>query len=213
MKKVVLSAVLIATLSGCATVPLTSSVGSAYRGKSITYAVREKPYFSVTTTGIAVFGPLGSLVTADKGNKIIRENDVPDPATTIGATLVNDLATKYGLVVKQPTKRASSWKTAQVASDYSNADLVLDVQTHKWGFVYFPMDWNNYHIMYQAKLKLIDTKKVVELASSSVSYDSKKYNSQHPSYDQLINNKAAGLKQELKKAESHCIIDFRKRVF
>ncbi|MBT8046570.1 MAG: hypothetical protein KJN67_05340 [Pontiella sp.] len=214
MKKVIIGGVLIATLSGCATktVPLTSSVGNAYRGKTITYAVHEKPSFSAMTADKAMFGAIGGVAMINKGNKIIRENNVPDPAATIGATLVNDLAIKYGLVVKQPTKRTSSTKTEQVASDYRNADLVLDVQTKNWGFAYFPMDWDNYRIMYGAKLKLIDTRTVTELASGSVSYDSKKSNGKHPSYGQLINNQAAGLKQELKKAQTHSIIDFRKRI-
>lgn len=212
MKIVIISAVLIATLSGCATktIPLTSSVGSAYRGKSITYAVHEeKPSFYAMTAGKSMCGGAGAAAMVCEGNEIIRENNVPDPAVTISATLVNDLATKYDLVVIQPTKKTSSTKTAQVASDYGNADLVLDVKTKSWGFAYLPMNWNNYRIMYNAKLKLIDTKKTVELASRSVSYNSINDN-KHPSYNQLIDNDAVGLKQELEKAKTHCIIDFRK---
>ncbi len=164
------------------------------------------------TADKAMFGAIGGAAMISKGNKIIRENNVPDPAATIGATLVNDLATKYSLVIKQPTIQTSSTKTAEIASDYRNADLVLDIQTRNWGFVYLPMDWDNYRILYSAKLKLIDTKKVAELASGSASYDSKKSNSHHPSYEQLIDNEAAGLKQELLKAQSHCITDFRQRI-
>ena len=169
MKKLIISAILIATLSGCATktIPLSPNVGNAYRGKSITYAVREKPSFSAMTAGKAMFGAIGGAAMVVKGNEIVRENNVPDPATTIGATLVNDLATKYGLIVKKPTKRTSSKKPTQVASDYSNADLVLDVRTKGWGFVYFPMDWNNYRILYNDELFLIDTAKSEVVASGS----------------------------------------------
>jgi hypothetical protein len=214
MKRIIIAGVLIVTLTGCATktVPLTSSVGNAYRGKSITYAIHEVPSFSAMTADKAMFGALGGAAMISKGNKIIRENEVPDPAATIGATLVNDLAIKYGLIIKQPTKRTSSKKTEQVASDYRHADLVLDVQTRGWGFAYFPMDWNNYHIMYTAKLKLIDTKKATELAIGSFAYDSKD-NKKHPTYGQLTNNKAERLKQELKKAQTQCIIESRQRIF
>jgi len=215
MNKLIISAILIATLSGCATktIPLTSSVGNAYRGKSITYAVRETPSFSAMTAGKAMFGAVGGAAMVVKGNEIVRENHVPDPAITIGATLVNDLATKYGLIVKKPIKRTSSKKPTQVASDYSNADLVLDVRTKGWGFVYFPMDWNNYRILYNDELFLIDTAKSEVIASGSSKYDSAKVNSSHPSYEKLINNQAAGLKQELKKAQSHSINEFRRNIF
>ena len=214
MKKVIIGTVLVAMLSGCATktVPLPSSVGSAYRGKTITYAIHEKPSFSAMTADKAMFGAIGGVAMITKGNKIIRENEVPDPAATIGATLVNDLATKYGLVVTQPKKRTSSKKTEQVASDYRDADLVLDVQTRGWGFAYFPMDWNNYYIGYTAKLKLIDTQQVTEIATGSFAYDSKD-SPKHPSYDQLISKKAEGLKKELIKARNQCSSESRQRSF
>lgn len=214
MKNMIIAGLLIAILSGCTTktVPLSSSVGSTYRGKSITYAMHETPSFSATTAGKAMFGGIGAAGMISKGNKIVQENEVPDPAAMIGATLVDDLAAKYGLIVKKPTMITESKKSEQIASDYHDADLVLDVQTRNWGFGYFPVDWNNYFIMYTAKLKLIDTHTKTELATGSFVYDSKD-NHQHPSYDQLIDNKAAGLKTELKKAEAECISEFRQRIF
>lgn len=222
MKKIIIAGVLIATLTGCATktVPLTSNVGNAYRGKSITYSLHEKPSFSAMTADKAMLGGLGGAIggaiggasMTSKGNKIISENEVPDPAEIIGATLVNDLATKYGLIVKQPNVRSSSNNMNAIALDYSDADLVLDVQTRSWGFAYLPMDWNNYWISYTAKLRLIDTKTGDELATGSFAYDSRD-NAEHPSYEQLVNNKAAGLKQELIKAQDQCILESRQRIF
>lgn len=214
MNKVIIGAVLVATLSGCATktVPLTSNIGSAYRGKTITYSVHEQPDFTAFTADKAMFGAIGGASAVSKGNKIITENKVPDPATIIGATLVNDLATKYGVVVKQPTKGTLSKKPEEIASDYNDADLVLDVQTRNWGFFYFPLDWDNYYIMHSAKLQLIDTKNGSVIASGSFAYDSKD-NGRHPSYGQLTNNEAAGLKVELIKARNQCIIEFRQRIF
>lgn len=214
MKKAIIAGILIATLSGCATktVPLSSSTGSKYRGESITYSMHKTPSFSAMTAGKAAFGALGGVAVIDKGNEIIQENGVQDPAATIGATLVHDLAKKYGLIIKQPTVTTSSKKAGVIASDYSNADLVLDVQTRGWGFAYFPMDWNNYYVMYTAKLQLIDTSSGEAIATGSFAYDSK-YNTVHPSYDQLISNQAVGLKNEIRKARDQCIIEFRQRIF
>lgn len=214
MKKAIIAATLVSLLSGCATknIPLTTNVGSAYRGKTITYSVHETCDFTAFTADKAMFGAIGGVTAVSKGNKLISENQISDPSATIGATLVNDLASKYGLIVKQPTKRTSSKKTEQIAQDYRDADLVLDVQTRNWGFFYFPTDWSHYYIMYSAKLQLIDTKQSKALASGSFSYDSKD-NSKYPSYGQLTNNNAEGLKQEIIKARDQCIIESRQRIF
>ncbi len=214
MKRFIFGIGLILTLGGCATktVLLTPSIGSAYRGKSITYTVREVPDFSAMTAGKGMFGAIGSVAMVSKGNKIIQKNEVPDPAIAIATSLVNDLATKYELTVKRPNKKTESKNAEEIAFNYRDSDLVLDVQTFNWGFVYLPLDWNNYRILYICKLKLIDTKKQTVIASGKFQYDS--YESGvYPSYDQLMNNKAEGLKRELKKAEKECITDFRERIF
>lgn len=214
MKKAIIGGLLIATLSGCATktIPLSSSVGGEYRGKSITFSVHEKPSFTATTADKAMFGAIGSIGMISKGNQIVEENSIPDPAVMIGSALVDDLAAKYSLIVIKSDMITESRKAEQIASDYNDADLVLDVQTLYWGFSYLPMDWDNYRIIYTAKLKLIDTQKSTELASGSYAYDSKD-SGYYPSFDQLINNKADGLKTELKKAEAECIAEFRQRIF
>lgn len=214
MNRLIVGMGLISILSGCATktVPLNPNAGSAYRGKSITYAIHETPDFSAMTAGMATFGGIGGAAMVGKGNKIIRENEVPDPARAIAAVLVNDLATEYGLLVMLPNKKTHAKNPEGIASDYRESDLVLDVQTFNWGFAYFPLDWNNYRILYVCKLKLIDTEKQTVLAVGKFKYDSKD-SGVYPSYDQLMNNKAEGLKMELKKAEEKCIADFRKRIF
>ncbi len=214
MKTILVVLMLITTTMGCATKtePLASSVGRRYEGKTITFSQRKQPAFFAHTAGKAQLGIVGPALMFDKGNEIIRENEVPDPAITIGKTLVNDLATQYGLIVIQPSSQASSFETTQTASDYSKVDLVLDVQSRGWGFGYLPLDWSNYYVRYAAKLLLIDTKSATEIASGSCAYDSKD-NAIHPSYDSLIDNGATGLKNELKKAEKQCIFEFRQRIF
>lgn len=214
MKRIFLAGLLIATLSGCATktVPFSARSGGQYRGKTITYSLHETPSFSAMTAGKAAFGGLGGAAMVSKGNKIVLENDIQDPAPTIGATLVNDLASKHGMIVKQPAVRTASKKADVIAADYSDSDLVLDVQTRGWGFAYFPVDWNNYYVMYTAKVQLIDTASGESLAEGSFAYDSKDSVS-HPSYEQLLNNQAAMLKTQLLKARDQCITEFRQRIF
>jgi hypothetical protein len=66
--------------------------------------------------------------------------------------------------------------------------------------------------MYSAKMRVIDTKKRSLLAEGFCSRVPEKSESA-PSYDQLLENQAARLKQELKVAAEHCIDEFRAKVF
>lgn len=166
---------------------------------------------------MGAFGAIGGALAGESmqsaGNKIIAQNEVTDPAPTIGITLATDLANKYGLKLVHPATAASGKKLAQVAQTYAQqADLVLDVQTRGWGFSYFPVDWNNYYIFYGAKLKLIDTKATEEIAVSSFMYDSKD-ESNPPSKDQLLANNATVLKQKITTAQNQCIYETRQRIF
>ncbi|MEN7973303.1 MAG: hypothetical protein ABFR47_05665 [Verrucomicrobiota bacterium] len=214
MKKLIVGTILVALMNGCATrnVALNPAKAALYRGKTITYSVHEKPSFSAMTAGKAGFGALGAAGMNSAGNKLVQENKVPDPAVRIADTLAKDLAGMYNLSVIRPEKRAESRKPAKVAAEHSYGDIVLDVQTKNWMFCYMPLDWNNYRVMYAAKLKLIDTKTAEVLASASYVYNSKD-SGVYPSYDELTDNQAAGLKRFLKKAEVECISEMRERIF
>ncbi|MBN2785892.1 MAG: hypothetical protein JXR25_13805 [Pontiellaceae bacterium] len=214
MKNLLLTVMIVLICSGCATknVALKSDIGNAYQGKSITYTHHEVPDFSAMTADKAMFGGLGGPSMVSKGNKIVQENGVPDPAISIASSLANDLAAKYALTVKPPKQKTDFKKPAELAKQYNYADLVLDVQTFNWGFSYLPMNWSSYRILYFSRLKLIDTKTAEVIASGAFNYDSKD-SGFYPSYGQLTNNKADGLKNELKKAEKACIENYKDRIF
>lgn len=215
-KTLLLSAAMVAFLSGCATktVQLESSTGSAYRGKIITYSMYEKPpAFMASSAGKAAFGALGAGAMLTKGNALVKDNNIQDPAATIGVTIATDLAQKYGLTLVHPPHVLTENNLSEVAASYANtADLVLDVQSRGWGYSYFPLDWNNYYIIYSAKLRLIDTKQAKELAVGSFAYDSQD-DPTPPTNEELLLNGAAGLKAELVKAQNQCILETRQRIF
>jgi hypothetical protein len=106
---------------------------------------------------------------------------------------------------------ARSTNPAELARQYSGADLLLDVQTVNWGFAYFPTDWNNYRVIYSAKARLIDTKTRKVLAEGFCSRVPEKTDDA-PSHEELLANQAARLKQELEAAADHCISEFRAKV-
>jgi hypothetical protein len=209
--------VLLALLSSAcvSTKNAKADIATLKAGDYRTYTVsnREKPSFSAMTAGKAAIGGLiGAAAMIAAGNNIVRENEVPDPAVYIGQMLSDTLARNLELQPAQTQgKVAKTGKPGELAKLYANSGLLIDVQTINWSFVYFPTDWNNYRVIYSAKLRLIDTrngKLLGEGFCSSVPED--KTNA--PTRDQLLADKAAVLKSELQKAAEHCVKQFHTNV-
>jgi hypothetical protein len=206
----------VALLSGCVStkiVPIKESDVATLQGGAIAITTREKPAFAVMTAGKAMFGAIGGAAMVIAGNNLIKENSVEDPAVHISNELIKGFAeTNAMTVVPTGSVIATTMKPAELAKQYPNADVLLDVQTVNWSFAYFPMDWNSYHVIYSAKVRVIDVKKSKLLAEGFCSRVPEKTDSA-PSYDQLVQNGAAGLKKELAIAAEHCIKEFRSKVF
>ncbi len=203
------------TLTGCVStkvVPIQQERMANLKGSTITVTTREKPSFGATTAGKASFGLLGAAAMISAGNEIVKKNAVEDPAGSIARELANSFASANAMTVV-PTEGvlAKGTNPAELARQYSGADLLLDVQTVNWGFAYFPTDWNNYRVIYSAKARLIDTKTRKVLAEGFCSRVPEKTDDA-PSHEELLANQAARLKQELEAAADHCISEFRAKV-
>lgn len=216
MLKHVVAALLVLLSSACvSTKNMKADAAALKAGDYRTYTIsnREKPSFAAMTAGkAAIGGMIGAAAMIAAGNTIVRENEVPDPAVYIGQTLSETLARNLELQPAETQgKVAKTGKPGELAKLYANSGLLIDVQTVNWSFVYFPMDWNNYRVIYSAKLRLIDTRngKVMgEGFCSRVPED--KANA--PTRDQLLADKAAVLKAELQKAAEHCVTQFQTNV-
>jgi hypothetical protein len=188
------------TLAGCVStkiVPLQQGRMASLQGKTLTVAKHEKPSFGAMTAGKAAFGIIGAAAMIAKGNSIVQENNVEDPAGYIAKELAGDLATTHSLTV--------------VPAD-GGADILLDVRTVNWSFAYFPTDWNSYRVIYSAKLKLTDTRSGKVLAEGFCARIPEKSDGA-PGYEELMADQAARLKQELTAGADHCIAEFRSKVF
>lgn len=215
MMRVVVLVVSVLTLTGCVStkvVPIQQERMANLQGSTITVTTREKPSFGATTAGKASFGLLGAAAMISAGNEIVKKNAVEDPAVAIATELASGFASANAMTVV-PTEGvlAKSTNPAELARQYSKADLVLDVQTVNWGFAYFPTDWNNYRVIYSAKARLIDTRTRKVLAEGFCSRVPEKTDDA-PSHEELLANQAARLKQELEAAAQHCVSEFRSKV-
>ena len=72
------------TFAGCVStkiVPLQQARMASLQGKTLTVAKREKPSFGAMTAGKAAFGMIGAAAMIAKGNSIVQENNIEDPAS------------------------------------------------------------------------------------------------------------------------------------
>ena len=204
-------------LSACVStnnVAVTEDSSARLSGKSILTSKRFKPPFSAITVGTVGFGGVGAAAMLSEGDRIVTENGIEDPATYISETILEDLTDSYQLVnVEQDFGPLNTAKPAGILSHYTNADtdLILDIQTTNWNFVYFPTDWNNYRVIYAAKLRLLDTQSKSVIAEGFCNRTPEKTDSA-PSKDELLADSAFVLKSELRKGANTCISEFRSKV-
>lgn len=195
-------------LGGCVSTRNVKADISALQGnqyRTMTVTAREKPSFAAMTAGKAQFGLIGAAAMIAAGNKIIRENEVADPAVHIGEQLAALVADNLGVqMAGNGGQLASSTKPRELAAQHAGSDLLLDVQTVNWQFAYFPLDWNNYRVIYSAKVRLIDTR-TSRLLAEGFCASLPERSEESPSRDELLDNGAQGLKRELRAAADKCI--------
>jgi hypothetical protein len=205
------SLALMYTLSGCVstkTVAVGQNVLNGFRGATIVASQRGKPTFVAHTARKIMFGLVGAAAAISSGKDIIRDNDVPDPAVYISQALLTDLVRDEGLTSVKDTAATNTMDVAQLAKQYSGADLLIDVQTINWSFVYFPTNWSHYRVIYSAKLRLIDTKHAKLIADSFCARVPEE-TPDAPTREELLDNHAAGLKKQLAVAADFCVQEFR----
>lgn len=215
MKKIVLLTILIAVISGCASLnkqAIDSKTMMELKTQTIALTVRKKPDFSAMTAGKAMFAVLGAVAMISAGNDIVQKNNVSDPANTIAMELAKALEETQGSQLVLPPVMVRKDDIDHVASAIQDAArYVLDVQTTGWGFGYFPTDWNHYRVIYTAKARLIDseTKKVVAEGFCKRIPDT---NTNAPTYDELLANDALLLKKELSIAADECVKSLKREM-
>jgi hypothetical protein len=177
--------------------------------------VYPTPDFAAYTAGKAGFGVIGAALIIKAGNEIIRENAVEDPAIRIGQELAQALTEGHGLQLLASAPPVSqSDDVGALLQTYGDADLILDIKTINWMFIYFPTVWDNYRVLYSARLRVIDRQQKAVIAEGFCSYQPEyEDTNKAPTREDLIGNNAEGLKRELAKAADYCLAFFRTNTF
>ena len=179
---------------------------------TITASHREKPDFAAYTAGKAVFGLIGLSIIYGTGNKIVADNAIDDPAREISARLVKHLSEKLSVeIADSGSLTVATNKVSDISSVYSSTDLVLDVETRNWRFIYYPSNFAKYRVIYSARMRLVDTRAGKILAEGLCSRTPDDIDNA-PSRDALLANSAELLKQELELAADFCTAEFIDKV-
>ena len=186
-------------------VPLDVAKLESSKPQSLVVTARGKPDFSAMTPGKAAFAMLGAAGAISEGNKIVKENNVEDPANYISTEVTKVLSKRFKISsVKRAKKPTQATDATKLANDYPTGGLIVDVQTINWSFIYFPTDWSHFRVIYSAKMRLVDGKSKKMLAEGFCSRVPEKDESS-PTKDQLLANSAARLKKELQISAGDCV--------
>lgn len=203
-------------LSACAStqnVAVAPEVLSAMNGSSLTLIQRESPGFVAMTSGKGMFAVAGVGAAVAAGNKMVRENDVKDPAMAISRSLAASLATDYGLQVQGESDVASTDNVDELVALADGSDYALEVATNGWSYIYDGFSFGDYFVGYSSKLRLIDVSAAKVISSGFCAYDAKKAGKAPVTHETLLAEQAAYIKQELADAASQCIRDFATEIF
>lgn len=197
--------------SGCSTIKtneLTQEESLALKDKSVVISKYSKlPNFLAQTAINVSFGSFGIASAISSGNEMIRNNNIKDPAYLIAKKLSDGLRSNYNVKVVEPDvsiPKKTRGKVVDLANIYSDYDYVLDVNTLRWGTLYFSMDWDSYRLIYSAHVRLIDVKSKQVIAEERCNYDPVYEDTNDaPSYEELENGD--GLRKSLKMSIDYCV--------
>jgi len=206
--KIIILGISLIVFFGCVStknLPLPENTISRETIQSFIVTKRDKPHFIAQTTGKALIGGLvGALAATSAGDELVRENGIEDPAHYIGAEIYETMATRYRTErITDDIALLEDGDLDEIGRLYGAAAYVIDVETTNWGLTYFPTDWNNYRVVYHAKLRIIDPSDKQVLAEGFCSRVPEQ-DKNSPSYKEMIANNAERLKTELKIAADYC---------
>jgi hypothetical protein len=218
-----------ALLGGCGSSgfqPLNRTALRASGPHTVAVAEPESPRLAVQgTTGaapyLAALGGLGGLlvaaaIDANSATKASMTTPLTDPAVRMRAKLAVALAKRFALkIVTRDTFVTRAHQPYELVRDYPGADLVLDIRTAQWGITRVtlgnPTNADHFAGMYSGTLRLVDARSktvIAEATCESVPVDSQDMFT----FDDLLKNDGAQLRNEITSAADYCIDDYTKRV-
>lgn len=171
---------------------------SAYKGQPLHVVTQPPPNFVGATIGDALTHSYGALYGAKDGN---GWNGIPDPASVILGKLKGPLGDKMGTTAGKDLGVPEDDEPDAMAKLAGGTGVVLDVETSTWMADFNMFNPLRYTVTYYGRARLIDAASGKVLSRVACKWDS---GDADPSFDELMANKAAGLKAQFAKAADDC---------
>ncbi len=203
------------TVSGSAVgEPLPSSI----EGRSIVLVRRPDPGFVFVTSGgalagaSAALGPLHDMRAGhemeDAGRQLIAEDQIEDPAVSLGTVLLSDLVDTYKLrLVKSAAVMVSDEKQLEAYRTQNQPDLIFELYTEAWRTFYF-LDFKHYDVWYYGKARLIDGRTGSIIRRAKCAHRPVK-TSASPTLDELVSEHGVKLRAAVEDAKELCLATVR----
>jgi hypothetical protein len=202
-------------------IPLSKEASETLNGKTCEISKPKTPDFYAQTTGKAWLPPMiGMAASFSAGREIVEQNQVEDPAIFVSEQVAKILKEKYSInLLPNAVAISESNDIDTLCKTYTKGDILLDVRTLGWAFGTGagsnPALSAQYQVSFILNLKIIDIKAKQVLAEEIFGYpninspDGKKTFS----YEELLNDNAAGIKKELRKGTEEAILFFKEKTF
>ncbi len=211
MKKIMLIGLLLLVLgcSGMNTKAVDQKTLQTLKNKTLALIIHESPDFMAMTFDKSMFNDAHVIAAYADGNRLIQEKGIHDPADKICKMMAEVFSEKYGLLYNRSSMIKSKSKKMKDLVHLANVkDYLLDVETVYWFFLNKEHKRPDYYISYIAKLNLIDVDKSTSIGRSTCEYDTVSAGKNPVSYEKLMENDAAYIKQSLDDAANFCINKF-----
>ncbi len=184
---------------------MSASSRDSLAGKTLAITRHPSQPFIAMTAGKGMFALAGVGAAIVAGNDLVEKNHIADPTIAITQEIAGHYVSGNGMQLVEPARTVSSSKTAALVRAAGDADYILDISPLGWGFNYLAGHFSQYRVGYSANMQLIEVRTGNVLASDSCIYDAKKLGRPAVSYEELLANDAAYLRQELVTAEAYCV--------
>ena len=210
---VVIACLILGACASTQNLPVSPDTLGAMQGKSLVLIQHDSPGFVAMTSGKGMFAVAGVGAAVAAGNEMVKENDVVDPAMSIGQALAQNLSNNHGVELRGRTDIAESDSIDSLVNLASGNDYALEVATNGWSYMYDGFNFDDYFVGYTSKLRLIDVRTGQVISSGMCAYDAKKAGKSPVSHETLLADNAAYIKQELADAAEICGQEFSANLF
>jgi hypothetical protein len=200
-------------------IPLSNDNAKKISDKTCEITKSLPPNFYAQTTGKAWLPPMiGIAASYSAGSEIVAKNNVEDPSIYVAQEISNILKSKFNLkALTQSDILSESSDIDLLCKTYNKNEFLLDVRTLGWSFGTGagsnPALSAQYVVSFVISLKVIEVKNKEVLSEAVYIYPTVKPGESFKtfSYDELMDNNAAGIKNELRKGSEQAVQFFKEK--